>query len=99
MTDDASRSRRTFLKEGAAVAAGFTIVPRHVLGGPIGSSAEREGEHGAGRSRRTGTDNLQALFELADVQVLPLPIRPIVRPEDFYYGAAGRAPSARCGEH
>ena len=74
----ASVPRRTFLASAAAVTAGFTIVPRHVLGGQ-GTPAPSDklniaavGVGGMGKSnlRRCETENIAALcdvdFDLAD---------------------------------
>ncbi|NLT71916.1 MAG: Gfo/Idh/MocA family oxidoreductase [Verrucomicrobiaceae bacterium] len=65
-----SNSRRQFLKGAAAAATGFTIVPRHVLGGPRHVAPSEKvnvalvGAGGMGRS------NLKQLFALDDVQVI-----------------------------
>ena len=47
-------TRRQFLGA-AAAAATFTVVPRHVLGGPDVRGAQRQGEYRHRRRRRAGT--------------------------------------------
>src|SRR5205823_4817590 len=63
-------SRREFLQVGAAAAAVFTIVPRHVLGGR-GFVAPSDKVNvtliGAGGQGRT---NARALFRLNDAQII-----------------------------
>ncbi len=69
-TTKLSNSRREFIKGAAAVATGFTIVPRHVLGGPRHVAPSEKvnvalvGAGGVGRS------NLKQLSALDDVQVI-----------------------------
>ena len=93
MTDDPSRSRRTFLKEGAAAAASLTIVPRHVLGGP-GQVAPSEGERRAGWRRRSGRSNLRPLFDQPDAQVIAVadPAEYFDLERFYFRGMAGRKP-------
>jgi predicted dehydrogenase len=87
-------TRRTFLKDAAVSAAGFMIVPRHVLGGP-GFTAPSDkvlvGVIGVGGR---GRQNVEALLQLDDVQV-----KAIADPAEywdlsnFYYRSeAGRGP-------
>ena len=47
-------SRRAFLSAATGAAVGFTIVPRHVLGGPGQTAAQRAGQRGRHRRRRHG---------------------------------------------
>ncbi|HVY69825.1 MAG TPA: Gfo/Idh/MocA family oxidoreductase, partial [Verrucomicrobiae bacterium] len=86
--------RRSFLGATATAMAGFTIVPRHVLGG-AGFVAPSEKVNiaiiGCGGQGRTNT---RALFELPDAQIIAVadPIE-TQNLEAFYYkGAAGRSP-------
>jgi predicted dehydrogenase len=87
-------TRRGFLGATAAAAAGFTIVPRHVLGGP-GHVAPSDKVNVAlvGAGGR-GRENVRELFKLADVQVIAV-ADPAERWDlgSFYYkNDAGRAP-------
>ena len=90
-----TRSRRTFLKNGAAAAASFTIVPRHVLGAqgqvPAPSDKVNIALIGAGGQGRT---NLRRLFEHADAQVIALadPAEYFDLEPFYYKGMAGRKP-------
>ncbi len=87
-------TRRDFLRGSAAAAVGFTIVPRHVLGGP-GFVPPSEKVNiaivGCGGQGRT---NVRALFKETDAQIIAVadPIE-AQNLEPFYYkGSAGRAP-------
>jgi predicted dehydrogenase len=87
-------TRRGFLSATAAAAAGFTIVPRHVLGG-TGHIAPSDKVNVAlvGAGGR-GRENVRELFKLADVQVIAV-ADPAERWDlgSFYYkNDAGRAP-------
>ena len=87
-------SRRQFVKHSAAAAAAFTIVPRHVLGGPDHvppSEKLNVAIIGCGGQGRT---NMRQLLQFDDVQVVA-----VADPRDqadysaFYYqGLAGRLP-------
>ena len=87
-------SRRTFLRGTASALAGFTIVPRHVLGGP-GFVPPSEKVNiaivGCGGQGRT---NVRALFEQADAQIIAVadPIETQNLDAFYYKGAAGRLP-------
>ena len=89
--------RRNLIKTGASAAALFTIMPRHILGGKgylAPSDKVNVGVIGVGgRGRR----NVEALFQLPDVQVMA-----VADPAnywnlaDFYYRSeAGRGPVSR----
>src|SRR5437764_120950 len=87
-------SRRSFIRGTASAVAGFTIVPRHVLGGP-GFVEPSEKVNiaiiGCGGQGRT---NVRALFKEADAQIIAV-ADPIESQnlESFYYkGSAGRRP-------
>ena len=94
MADDTVRSRRSFLKDGAAAAASLMIVPRHVLGGP-GQVAPSDKVNialvGAGGQGRT---NLRPLFQHADAQVIAVadPAQYFDLERFYFKGLAGRAP-------
>jgi predicted dehydrogenase len=87
-------TRRTFIATTAAAAAGFTIVPRHVLGGQrfvAPSNKVNVAIIGAGGQGRT---NARALFQEEDCQIIAL-----ADPAEewdisgFYYGGkSGRGP-------
>src|SRR3954471_4163263 len=87
-------SRRQFLQAGAAAAAVFTIVPRHVLGGR-GFVAPSDKVNialiGAGGQGRTNT---RELFRLNDAQVIALadPAESFSLERFYYKGSGGRAP-------
>src|SRR5512133_3826358 len=72
MNEDQGRSRREFVTTTATAAVAFTIVPRHVLGGPR-FVAPRDKVNvaiiGAGGQGRT---NARALFEEPDCQIIAL---------------------------
>ncbi len=93
MEHESPPSRRRFLKDGAA-AAGFTIVPRHVLGGP-GQVAPSDKVNiaivGAGGQGRT---NLPRLFEQADAQIIAVadPAEYFGLERFYFRGMAGRKP-------
>ncbi len=87
-------TRRKFIRGASVAVAGFSIVPRHVLGG-TGFVAPSEKVNialiGCGGQGRT---NARALFDLADAQIIAVadPIE-AQNLEAFYYkGAAGRLP-------
>jgi predicted dehydrogenase len=88
-------SRRQVIKAAiAAAAAGPTIVPRHVLGGPKfvpPSEKVNVALVGAGGQGRT---NLKNLFPLEDVQVIALadPIESVSLEKFYFKGMAGRGP-------
>src|SRR3546814_10782405 len=94
---DSSRgdfSRRRFIKGVAVSAAGFMIVPRHVLGGKgylAPSDKITVGMIGVGGK---GRQNTGSLLELEDVQVTCLADpAPYWALKDFYYRSkAGRLP-------
>src|SRR5262245_9414236 len=75
---NAGSSRRSFLAAGGAVALGFTIVPRHVLGGPrFVPPSERVNIAGIGVGAMGGSDiatltnlgaNIVALCDVDEVR-------------------------------
>jgi len=87
-------TRRRFLGTAAAASAAFSLVPRHVLGGPrfvAPSDKVNIAIVGAGGQGRT---NMRGLFPLADVQIIAV-ADPIENEdlEQFYFkGIAGRLP-------
>ncbi|ASZ10423.1 Gfo/Idh/MocA family oxidoreductase [Chitinophaga pendula] len=71
--------RRQFLANGAAIAAGFTILPRHVLGGPgyiapsdklniAAIGAGGKGSYNIQQAFNNGSDNIVALCDVDDRQ-------------------------------
>jgi hypothetical protein len=91
---DAGLSRRKFIGNTAVAAAGFSIVPRHVLGG-AGFIAPSDKINlaiiGCGGQGRT---NVRALLQQEDVQIIS-----VADPTEFhnldgfyYRGTAGRLP-------
>ena len=108
-------TRRQFIKTAATAVTAFTIVPRHVLGGPrFVPPSEKVNVALVGAGGR-GLQNLQALLGLADTQVIAVadPAESFSL-EDFYYkGSGGRkvakatiekhysakTPNYRCAEY
>ena len=87
-------TRRQFLGRAAAAAAVFTIVPRHVLGGPKfvpPSEKVNVAVVGVGGQGRT---NIRALFQEDDAQVIAVadPIEEMNLDAFYYKGLAGRKP-------
>ncbi len=95
-------TRRHFLSTAATAATAFTILPRHVLGGPrFVPPSEKVNVAVVGVGGR-GTQNLRALLQLADVQVIAVADPATTyNLEAFYYkGLGGRAPAkAHVEEH
>jgi len=89
-----TQSRRQFIATTTAAAAAFTIVPRHVLGGPrfvAPSDKVNVAIIGAGGQGRT---NARALFHEEDCQIIALadPAEQWDLSMWYYGGHAGRAP-------
>jgi predicted dehydrogenase len=95
-------TRRHFIATTTAAAAGFTIVPRHVLGGPrfvAPSDKVNVGIIGAGGQGRT---NARALFEEPNCQVIALadPAEEWDLSGWYFGGKSGRGPvHAEIEEH
>src|SRR5438309_999058 len=88
-------TRRRFLKAASAAAA-FTIVPRHVLGGPrfvAPSEKINIAIVGAGGQGRT---NMRSLVNEKDAQIIAVadPMESVTLDRFYFKGAAGRAPVA-----
>ncbi|MGE3313077.1 MAG: Gfo/Idh/MocA family protein [Limisphaerales bacterium] len=91
-------TRRAFLKRSASLTASafaFTLVPRHVLGGPRFVPPSEKVNVALVGAGGQGRENLKALFRLADVQVTALAdVAESFSLEDFYYREqGGRAPT------
>jgi predicted dehydrogenase len=86
-------SRRRFIGGAATAVAGFTIVPRHVLGDGFVPPSEKLNVAivGCGGQGRT---NVRALFQQADAQIVAVadPIESQNLDAFYYKGAAGRLP-------
>ena len=87
-------SRRTFIRGATTAITGFTIVPRHVLGGAAfvpPSGKVNIAIIGCGGQGRT---NVRALFQEADAQIIAVadPIESQNLDAFYYKGAAGRLP-------
>lgn len=87
-------TRRRFIRTAASAAAAFTIVPRHVLGGPKfvpPSEKVNVAIIGAGGQGRT---NARALFNEADAQIIAVcdPVEQEDYTRFYYRGMAGRKP-------
>jgi hypothetical protein len=87
-------SRRTFIRGTTTAIAGFSIIPRHVLGG-AGFVPPSEKVNvaivGCGGQGRT---NVRSLFEQADAQIIAVadPIESQNLDAFYYKGAAGCLP-------
>jgi predicted dehydrogenase len=91
---DSNPTRRQFIATTAAAAAGFTIVPRHVLGGPrfvAPSDKVNVAIIGVGGQGRTNT---RALFQEEDCQVIAVadPAEEWDLSHWYYGGKGGRLP-------
>ncbi len=94
MTLKPTTTRRQFIATTTAAAAGFTIVPRHVLGGQrfvAPSDKVNVAIIGAGGQGRT---NARALFQEEDCQIIALadPAEEWDLSSWYYSGKAGRGP-------
>ena len=66
-------SRRTFVGTTMAAAAGFMIVPRHVLGGPgYQAPSDKVNIATVGYRQGMGTSNTNALIKLPNVNIVAL---------------------------
>src|ERR1041384_4639227 len=85
-------SRRKFLQATGAAAAAFTIVPRHVLGGPKFVPPSEKVNIALIGAGGQGRENLRALMRLPDAQVIAVPDPAETWDLDRFYfkGRAGR---------
>jgi len=93
-TTGAKSSRRSFLRKSATTAAGFYIIPRHVLGGKGYIAPSDKVNIGVVGVGGRGKQNVNDLLALSDVQVTAI-ADPAVswNLDEFYYkGTAGRGP-------
>jgi predicted dehydrogenase len=93
-------TRRQFLQTASTAVTAFTILPRHVLGGPrFVAPSERVNVAVVGVGGR-GTENLKALLQLADAQVVAVadPAESFSLAAFYYKGLGGRAPAAELTE-
>ncbi|MFO1500713.1 MAG: Gfo/Idh/MocA family oxidoreductase [Verrucomicrobiota bacterium] len=93
-TETSAMTRRHFLRSGAAAVAAFTILPRHVFGGPnfvAPSEKVNIAIVGAGGQGRT---NVRALLAEKDAQIIGVadPIEEHDLTPFYYKGSAGRKP-------
>ncbi len=87
-------TRRQFLRAAVSAAATFTVIPRHVLGGPRHVPPSEKinialvGAGGQGRA------NLRALFNEPDARVIAIadPVESVSLEEFYYKGMGGRGP-------
>src|SRR5215831_17545656 len=94
MDSKSNPTRREFIATTTAAAAAFTILPRHVLGGPrfvAPSDKVNVAIIGAGGQGRTNT---RALFQEDDCQVIAIadPAEEWDMSRWYYGGKAGRLP-------
>jgi predicted dehydrogenase len=88
-------TRRHFIKTAATAVTAFQVLPRHVLGGPrFVPPSEKVNVAMVGVGGR-GTQNMKALLQLDDVQVIAIAdAAERFSLEDFYYkGFGGRLPA------
>ncbi|MDO8542669.1 MAG: Gfo/Idh/MocA family oxidoreductase [Opitutaceae bacterium] len=88
-------TRRQFIKTTATAVTAFNILPRHVLGGPrFVPPSEKVNVALVGAGGR-GIQNMRALLELADVQVIAIadPAETFSLEGFYYKGAGGRVPA------
>src|SRR6185436_3432607 len=86
--------RRTFIRGTATAIAGFTIVPRHVLGGAGFVPPSEKVNVALGGCGGKGRTNVRALFQEADAQIIAVadPIESQNLDAFYYKGIAGRLP-------
>src|SRR5215472_5856856 len=88
-------SRREFLQSGAAAAAVFTIVPRHVLGGKgFVAPSDKVNVALIGAGGRGRENVIQGLFPQPDAQIIAVadPAESFSLAAFYYKSVAGRAP-------
>ncbi len=93
-------TRRHFLQTTASAVTAFTLLPRHVLGGPrFVPPSEKVNVAVVGVGGR-GTQNLKALLALEDVQVIAIadPATSFSLEDYYYKGLGGRAPAVALAE-
>ncbi|MES2694605.1 MAG: Gfo/Idh/MocA family oxidoreductase [Verrucomicrobiota bacterium] len=90
-----SSTRRQFIKTTATAVTAFNILPRHVLGGPkFVPPSEKVNVAVVGVGGR-GKENMKALLQLADVQVIAIadPAETFGLADFYYKGDGGRKPA------
>jgi predicted dehydrogenase len=90
-------TRRQFIQTTATAVTAFTILPRHVLGGPrFVPPSEKVNLAIVGAGGR-GTQNLKALLGLADAQVVAIadPAESFGLENFYYKGVGGRLPALK----
>jgi len=100
--NESGLSRRAFIRSGAAAIAAFTMVPRHVLGGPKFVSPSEKINIAIVGCGGQGRANVRALFGLADAQIIAVadPVETQNLDAFYFKGLAGRLPvKAEIEEH
>src|SRR6266403_2758734 len=87
-------SRRAFIRGATTAIAGFSIIPRHVLGGPGFVPPSEKVNIALIGCGGQGRANIRALFEQADTQIIAIadPIESQNLDAFYYKGLAGRLP-------
>src|SRR5690348_1932114 len=87
-------TRRKFTGTTAEAAAGFSVVPRHVLGGPKFVAPSEKVNLAIIGCGGQGQTNVRNLFQQADVQIIAVadPIEVQDLHAFYYYSQAGRLP-------
>jgi predicted dehydrogenase len=88
-------TRRQFIKTTATAVTAFTVLPRHVLGGPRFVPPSEKVNVAIVGAGGQGNQNLKALKQLDDVQVIAVadPAETFSLEAFYYKGAGGREPT------
>lgn len=93
-TSKSGLSRRHFIGTTSAAVAGFSLVPRHVLGGPMFVAPSEKINIAIVGCGGQGRTNVRELFRFADAQIIAVadPIESMNLDAYYFKGVAGRSP-------